>query len=125
MYTGPSKLLRHHCLYAMVSKFAFFRHQVEYLGHVVTAKDITPDLAKVQAVSNWKIPANVHDVRSFLRLVGYYPRFIPQFARIAAPLTDLTKKTSPWSWSLREGEAFNALKQSSAQCPGAPVGGCG
>ena len=56
-------------------------------------------------------------MQSFLGLAGYYRRFIPQFARIAAPLTDLTKKTSPWRWSLREGEAFNALKQALLSAP--------
>ena len=111
------QILQQHQLYAKVSKCAFFRHQVEYLGHVVTAAGISPDPAKVQAVNNWKIPGNVHDVRSFLGLAGYYRRFIPQFAKIAAPLTDLTKKTSPWRWSLREGEAFNSLKRALVSAP--------
>ena len=38
-------------------------------------------------------------------------RFIPQFVRIAAPLTNLTRKNTPFTWSLREGEAFNELKE--------------
>ena len=98
------QILRQHKLYAKVPKCAFFQHQVEYLGHVVIATGISPDPAKGQAVNNWKIPGNVHEVRSFLGLAGYYRRFIPQFAQIAAPLTDLTKKTSSWRWSLKEGE---------------------
>ena len=68
------------------------------------------DPAKVQAVQDWKIPTNVTEVRSFLGLAGYYRRFIPQFARIAAPLTNLARKNIPFTWSLREGEAFIALK---------------
>ena len=111
------QILREHRLYAKVSKCAFFRHEVEYLGHVVTAAGIHPDESKVQAVSDWKIPESVHDIRSFLGLAGYYRRFIPQFARIAAPLTELTKKTVPWRWSLREGEAFNALKKALLSAP--------
>ena len=111
------QILREHRLYAKVSKCAFFRHEVEYLGHVVTAAGIHPDQKKVQAVRDWKIPETVHDIRSFLGLAGYYRRFIPQFARIAAPLTELTKKTVPWRWSLREGEAFNALKDALLSAP--------
>ena len=87
--------MRDHRLYAKVSKCAFFRHEVKYLDHVVTAVGIHPDPVKVQAMSNWKIPETVHDICSFLGLVGYYQRFIPQFARIAAPLIELTKKTVP------------------------------
>ena len=68
------------------------------------------DPAKVQAVQDWKIPTNVTEVRGFLGLAGYYRRFIPHFAQIAAPLTNLTRKNTPFTWSLREGEAFKALK---------------
>ena len=53
---------------------------------------------------------NVSEIRSFLELVGYYRRFIRNFTRIAAPLTNLTRKDRPFTWSLREGEAFNHLK---------------
>ena len=59
------QILREHRLYAKVSKCAFFRHEVEYLGHVVTAAGIHPDQSKVQAVRDWKIPETVHDIRSF------------------------------------------------------------
>ena len=50
------------------------------------------------------------EIRSFLGLAGYYRRFISQFAKIAVPLTNLTRKNTPFTWSLREGEAFKALK---------------
>ena len=61
-------------------------------------------------MANWKVPMNVSEVRSFLGLARYYRRFIKNFAKIAAPLTNLTKKNHPFAWSLREGEAFNKLK---------------
>ena len=53
---------------------------------------------------------NVSEVGSFLGLAGCYRRFIKNFARIAGPLTNLTRKNHPFTWSLREGEAFNQLK---------------
>ena len=62
-----------------------FNIREEYLGHVVSAEGLSPDPAKVQAVRDWKVPESVTDVRSFLGLAGYYRRFIPQFAKIAAP----------------------------------------
>ena len=77
-------------LYAKVSKCAFFQSSVEYLGHIVSAEGLSVDLTKVQAVQDWKIPTTVTEVHSFLGLAGYSRRFIPQFAKIAAPLTNLT-----------------------------------
>ena len=61
-------------------------------------------------MGQWKVPTNVSEVRSFLGLAGYYRRFIRDFARIAAPLTNLTRKDRPFTWSLKKGEAFNQLK---------------
>ena len=95
----------------------FFQSSVEYLGHVVSAAGLSPDPPKVQAVRDWRIPGSVTDVRSFLGLAGYYRRFIPQFARIAAPLTNLTRKDHPFAWTLREGEAFQHLKDALIRAP--------
>ena len=78
---------------------------------------LSPDPAKVQAVRDWKVPESVTETRSFLGLVGYYHSFIPQFARIAAPLTNLAKKNHPFTWSLREGEAFKQLKDALLHAP--------
>ena len=57
------------------------------------------------------MPTFVTEIRSFLGLVGYYRHFMPQFAKIAAPLTNLTRKNTPSMWSLREGGAFKELKE--------------
>ena len=111
------EILRQHHLYSKVSKCSFFQSSVEYLGHVVSDKGLSPDPAKVQAVSNWKMPTNVSEIRSFLGLAGYYCRYIPDFAKIAAPLTNLMRKHTPFTWSLREGEAFRALKTALQTAP--------
>ena len=97
--------------YAKVSKYAFFQSSVDYLGHIVSVAGLTVDPAKVKAVQEWKVPTSVTEIRSVLGLAGYYRHFIPQFAKIAAPLTNLTHKTTPFTWSLREGEAFKELKE--------------
>lgn len=65
----------------------FWLDRVAFLGHIVSADGIKVDPAKVEAVLNRKAPTNVNDVRSFLRLVGYYMRFIQDFSKIARPLT--------------------------------------
>ena len=52
-------------------------------------------MSKVEAVSTFPVPKTKKDVRSFLGLTGYYRKFMPQYATIATPLTDLTQKTGP------------------------------
>jgi len=53
---------------------------------------------KVDAVKKWPIPSCVRDLQGFLGLCNYYRRFIQSFARIAQPLTDLTRKEVPFVW---------------------------
>jgi hypothetical protein len=50
-------------------------------------------------VMDWKPPTTVRQIRSFLGLAGYYRRFIPNFSRIAKPMTELLKKGVKYDWS--------------------------
>ena len=54
----------------------FWLKEVSFLGHIVSAKGIRVDPAKIEAIVNWKLLRNVTYVRSFLGLAGYYRRFI-------------------------------------------------
>jgi hypothetical protein len=84
--------LRDHHLYAKFSKCEFWLDTVKFLGHTISNNGISVDPSKVQEVLDWKPPTSVHQIRSFLGLASYYHRFIPDFSRIAKPMTELLKK---------------------------------
>ncbi|TKC11709.1 hypothetical protein FA727_23800, partial [Robertmurraya kyonggiensis] len=90
--------LRDHQLYAKFSKCEFWLESVKFLGHTVSKDGISVDPTKVQEVLDWQPPTSVHEIRSFLGLAGYYRRFIPDFSRIAKPMTELLKKGVKFEW---------------------------
>jgi hypothetical protein len=98
-------------LYAKFSKCGFWIKEVPFLGHVISLEGITMDPDKVKEVLEWKLPTTVSEVRSFLRLAGYYRRFIPNFSRIVKPITELLKKGNKYAWSEACDEAFKHLKK--------------
>jgi hypothetical protein len=71
---------------------------VPFLGQVISPDGITVDPSKVRDVLDWKPPMSVHQVRSFLGLVGYYRRFILNFSKISKPITELLKKGNKYVW---------------------------
>ena len=90
------QLLHEHQLYAKFSKCDFWQQEVKFMGHIVNRFGVSVDLAKVEAVSSWKRPTSVTEIRSFIGLAGYYRRFIQDFSKIASSLTHLTQKGVPF-----------------------------
>ena len=83
---------REHKLYAKFSKCEFWLKRVQFLGHVISEDGISVDSSKIQDVLNWKTPESVSEIWSFLGLAGYYRWFVPDFSKIARPMTKLLKK---------------------------------
>jgi hypothetical protein len=100
-----------HRLYANLSKCDFWLKEIKFLGHTISQAGIVFDQDKVQEVLNWKPPTTVRQIRSFLGLAGYYRRFIPDFSRIAKPMTKLLKKGAKFVWGQKCEDAFHTLRQ--------------
>nr|GEZ40833.1 putative reverse transcriptase domain-containing protein [Tanacetum cinerariifolium] len=79
---------------------------IQFLGHVIDNKGVDVDPAKIEAIRNWAAPTTPTKVRQFLRLAGYYRRFIKGFSLISKPLTKLTQKDKKYEWGKEEEEAF-------------------
>jgi hypothetical protein len=102
--------LREHQLYAKFSKCAFWLEEIQFLGHVLSAKGIAVDPSKVKDILEWKPPTTVHQVRCFLGLAGYYREFILDFSKIVKPISGLLKNDTKFDWSSKCNEAFKQLK---------------
>ena len=102
--------LREAKLKLKASKCSFFKKHIQYLGHLVSGDGIEPLPEKLEAVENMPPPRTPKEVRQFLGLVGYYRKFVPKFADIARPLTNLTKQDVKFEWSDRCNKTFQLLK---------------
>jgi len=109
--------LRQHKLYGTMAKCEFFKNSVEYLGHVISTRGIATDPKKVETIRTWPTLTNLKELQSFLGLCNYYRRFIQDYSKIAAPLTDLTHKDTPYLWTSQTQEAFDKLKILMASAP--------
>lgn len=68
------------------------RTVIKYLGYIISFHGVAMDPSKVSNVLNWHVPRTIKGVREFLKLTGYYCRFIGRYGSIARPLTQLLKK---------------------------------
>ena len=108
------RLLHQNQLHIKENKCAFFLKEVAFLGNIVRAGQITPDPAKIEAITALTPPSSKKELQSFLGMVGYYNRYVSKFSHIAAPLTERLKnegKIFP-PLSSEELKAFEALKAS-------------
>jgi hypothetical protein len=103
--------LRSNHLYAKFSKCEFWLTEVAFLGHVISTGGISVDPSKVKDVLNWMPPMNASEIRSFLRLTGYYRQFIKDFSKIVKPMTRLLEKNKDFDWTEECQVSFEELKK--------------
>jgi hypothetical protein len=111
--------LRQHQLYVKSSKCEFMKTKIDFLGHLVSSEGILPQEEKTRAISSWPTPKNLQDIRTFLGLDNYYHKFVPRFAHIAAPLTNLMRneKGQTFAWGEKQQQAFDELKRRLTSVP--------
>ena len=99
------------------SKCTFFSKEIQYLGHILSTTGIRPLPSKTHAIQHMNPPTTPKQVRAFLGLVGYYRKFIKGFAKIAKPLTVLTRQQVKFNWTPEHQGAFIHLKEAIVQAP--------
>ena len=114
----------HHGLKLKLSKCHFFKENITYLGHEISAKGMLPGQEGIQKITNMGPPTTITGIRKFMGAVGYFHHFIKNFSCITRPLDDLTScensklKNHPITLMPTALEAFETLKK---KCMTAPV----
>ncbi|GJP38824.1 hypothetical protein CLOM_g23232 [Closterium sp. NIES-68] len=103
-------LLQQHRLITKGSKCEFLKQELEFLGHVISIDGVKIDPKKIATIQDWKPPANLRELQSFLGFVNYVRQFIPNMAGVTSPLTDLLKKDKFYEWGGEQQAAFDQLK---------------
>ena len=112
-----------HGLKLKLSKCEVFKSEINYLAHHVSQKGVLPSKKNLESIAQCPPPDMYTKVKSFVGLVGHYRCIIKGFAKIAAPLYDLTsgdnkdKKSEHVDLSPEAHEAFDCLKAACLQAP--------
>jgi transposase InsO family protein len=118
--------LKQHQLLARETKCAFFMTEIKFLGYIFSAKGKAVDFSKTEALRQLPAPDTIVELQRWLGAVNYYSAFIPNFAEITAPLTDLLKalpaqvrrkSKAKLEWLPLHQTAFEAIRQALAAPP--------
>ena len=98
-------------LRSKLKKCVFMSPETEYLGFTISKNGVSPKKDKVEAIQNAPIPTNTTQIKSFLGMINYYHKHLPNLATILEPLHRLLHKGVPWIWGKLEEVAFERAKE--------------
>jgi hypothetical protein len=87
------------------------------LVHIISGEGISVESEKVKAIMEWQVLKNVHEVRIFMGLAGYYQIFVEGFSKIAKPITTLQCKGVSYEWIEECDSVFIKLKRLLTNAP--------
>eukprot|EP00210_Caulerpa_lentillifera_P006538 g6244.t1 len=101
-----------------ITKCHFGYNSVDFLGHQLSNKGIETDSHKIDAISKWKTPDSVTEIRRFLGFCNYYRNFIHGYSDITEPILQMTRKhQSTFQWSQAQNDSFHRLKEALSNAP--------
>lgn len=109
--------LQKHGMRLKKEKCCFFQDTVEYLGHRIDAQGIHVSPNKVRAVLEAPSPKNVSELRSFLGMINYYSKFLPNLSSTLHPLHLLLRVGQHWKWTESCEQAFQEVKRQLTEAP--------
>ena len=103
------EILRQFGMKINMDKSVFARSEVAHLGHIVTATGIKMDETKLRKMRDLPTPKTPKQLKGLLGIASYYRRFVPDFAKIVRPLTNMLRKDTVISWGEKEANAREQL----------------
>jgi hypothetical protein len=94
-----------------LKKCSFMQPQIKFLGHILSARGVEADPAKLQVLQDWPEPKDKTELQRFLGLGNYFRKRVPDFSRIAAPMHHLVKIGVPFVFDRECHSAFEELKK--------------
>lgn len=107
---GVLKVFQERGVFLNSAKCIYGATEVEFLGHILSRDGIQPSYNKIETLKNFRSPKNIDEVRSFLGLINYLGRFIPNLADKTYSLRQLLRKDSKFGWSDTLEDDFQNLK---------------
>lgn len=93
-----------------MDKSEFLKLETAFLGHIISADGVKPNPDKIAAIQKYPLPKTPKEIKQFLGLLGYYRKFIPDFARITKPMTKCLKKSNKITLDSDYIDCFNKCK---------------
>ena len=110
--------MRKHNLKLGLAKCQFMQDEIEFLGHKLSDKGLKPLESKVKAIEEAAKPTSKEQVQSFLGMISYYAKFIPNRASSLTPLYKLIQKEEPFEWNQEQEKAFEYAKKAIVKSKG-------